>query len=246
VNDFLDNDLLDPEPRRRPLLFTPGVAVIVAAFVALITLAIVVAIRGVWSGADDQTSSLTPSFAAPIPSQVVAQPLQLVAGTKSTSGVTVGYPHSTVGAVSAAAAYWSLMASTLDLDRAATIGGIIADDSWTAAPAEFASNATDARRSLELSTTGDPAANASIQVEADAYQLRAPSADLVTVLLLGYLRTTSPSQGDQTRISIFTGTMHWDGEDWKIERDPGTDYSGLKQEPGTAAAAGAGWLELQS
>jgi hypothetical protein len=240
-------DYLESASPRRPFLST-----IAAVTTVLVALVLVYAIREHYqdqSRARDASSLLaadpTPVPAALAGGELDGEPLKLVPGGQRISGVQVGFPHTRAGAVSAAVEYWSQVASTLDPDRAATLGRLITDDSWTAAAAVFASGATDARRALSLPTTGDTVEGASITVESEAYQLRDVSADRITVLLLGYVTTVSPSEGDRTQIEVHSADMHWSGQDWKIERAPDTDYSELTEQPGTAAAVAAGWLGFE-
>lgn len=184
------NDFLRPANGRRPWI----TAVAVLIVVAIIFGGILFALSG--QGTEDQTFP-TPTISSEPPSQTsTAAPtegeaLQLVSGRRRVSGVAIGYPHSVAGAVSAAVEIWSQAGATLNPDRAAAIGRLVADASWTDAPDEFAAGPKNTRRSLGLPASGDPGPGASISVEASAYQLRNKTSDRVTVLLLGYLNTTS-------------------------------------------------------
>ena len=240
------NDFLQPTGRRRTWL-------IAAVLVAVVVIVLVVGLLVEGAGDPDgdalpppSTSSASsgPSTSTPSAEPTEGELLRLVAGRRRVSGVAVGYPHSVAGAVSAAVEIWTQVGSTLDPDRAAAIGRLVADESWTNAPDEFAAGPKNSRRRLGLSASGDVGPEASIVVEAAGYQLRNKSSERVTVLLLGYLTTNSPSKGSQTQVGVFPATLHWSTGDWKIEKGDGTDYGDLAQQPGTAEAASAGWLEF--
>jgi hypothetical protein len=99
------------------------------------------------------------------------------------------------------------------------------------------------RRQLGLPEQGELGSDSSIAVEPAQYQLRDNSESSVTVLLLGYLTTTTPTQGSQTRIGLFPADMRWNGSDWRLAQGASTDYSQLRVQPGTSQAAAAGWLD---
>ncbi|MEU9889989.1 hypothetical protein AB0M95_13025 [Sphaerisporangium sp. NPDC051017] len=174
-------------------------------------------------------------------------PLQLLPGTRMVHEVSVGYPHSTLGAVSAAVQYWGQIASTLDPARAAQIGTVIADPAWTTAAAELSKGPINTRRRLGLPTSGPAPDGASVLLTPMAYQIRQITTDSVTVLLLGYLQTTLPGQEPQNRIGVFPLRMHWAAGDWKVPAPTlSADYSGLQAAPGSPEAAALGWLPLTS
>jgi hypothetical protein len=177
---------------------------------------------------------------------VPSGPLKLLKGSRTVQGVDVGYPHSTAGAVSAAAEYLTQIGGTLDIDRSRTIGGVIADPSFTEAADYFANGPVNTRKRLGLPTSG-PVPGASIVFGPAAYQLRTPSSDSMIVLILGYLTTTTPDGQVTPRIAVVPMEMHWDTSDWKLLR-PGiskdTDYSSLSVPPNTADATAKGWTEL--
>jgi hypothetical protein len=191
----------------------------------------------------------TPTSAAnPTPSDAPqdAEPLRLVPGDKTVDGVRVGYPRSTVGAVSAAIEYWTQLGSTLDPDRARRIGGRVAARSWKDAADELAQGPVNTRRQLSLPTKGALPAGASISLGPVAYQVRDAKATSMTVLVLAYLITTTPTDGTVSRLGVFPAPMRWDDDDWRLAADERhTDYRRLQTTPGSAEAAAAGWLEFQ-
>ena len=169
--------------------------------------------------------------------------LELVRGRTQITGVSVGYPHTQAGAVSAGIEYITTLA-TLDPDREAAVGRLVADSSWALAGQQFAAGAIAARRGIGLSGTGDVPEGASIEVTPVSYQLRDVSADRVNVLLLSYLVTTTPHAGTLSRTILENLPMHWDGLDWKLLKSTDaadTQYRSLLAGPGTAKATGLGW-----
>ncbi|MEV6986483.1 hypothetical protein AB0M95_35215 [Sphaerisporangium sp. NPDC051017] len=174
-------------------------------------------------------------------------PLQLLPGTRLVHDVSVGYPHSTLGAVSAAVQYWGQIASTLDPARAAQIGTVIADPAWTTAAVELSKGPINTRKRLGLPTSGPAPDGASVLLTPMAYQIQQITADSVTVLLLGYYQITLPGQEPENRIGVFPLQMHWAAGDWKMPVPTlSADYSGLEAMPGSDVAAAMGWLPLAS
>jgi hypothetical protein len=192
--------------------------------------------------------STTPPAAMPAPGAATAvgagafTPLH---GSKVIDGVSVGYPHTLAGAVSAAVEYWSQIGSTLDPGRAEAIGKVIADPSWPHAAAKLREGPVSARHGLGLPTSGAVPQGASVVLTPVEYQVRDSSAGQAMVLLLGYYATTLPGQASQTRIGVYPLDLHWDGTDWKaLGPDTTTDYSDLEAQPGSAQASADGWHPL--
>lgn len=185
-----------------------------------------------------------PSPIAPGATETVplSGPLHIVRGERLINGLYVGFPHSTVGAVSAAVEYQTQLGSTLEPDRAAAVMRIAADSTFANAPTLAAQGPASVRKSLGLPTNGPTPAGASVVLSAVQYQVRAVSSDQVTVLLLTTYTTTVPGQGSQTRMGVFPLRMHWDAGDWKIlTPDEAADYRDLAAEPGSPAASAKGW-----
>ncbi|MFG1878036.1 hypothetical protein ACGFIV_24595 [Sphaerisporangium sp. NPDC049003] len=174
-------------------------------------------------------------------------PLQLLPGTRMVHEVSVGYPHSMLGAVSAAVQYWGQIASTLDPVRASQIGSVVADPAWPNAVAELSEGPINSRERLGLPTSGPVPDGASMLLTPVAYQIRQIRTDSVTVLLLGYLQITLPDQESKNRIGVFPLQMHWAAGDWKMPAPTlSADYSGLEAMPGSEEAAAMGWQPLAS
>lgn len=199
------------------------------------------------TGAPGQSATPSSGSASTVVPSIVAStaaPLRLVPGAKTVDGVAVQYPHSTVGAVSAAIEYWAQLGSTLDPDRARKIGARIAVRSWRNAGDDLAQGPVNTRRQLGLPAIGPVPPGASISLGPVAYQLRDAQPDSVTVLVLAYLVTTTPVVGPQSRLGVFPAPLRWDSGDWRLDVDQtGADYRSLQVAPGSPAAAAAGWLE---
>jgi len=174
----------------------------------------------------------------------LAGPVQMVQGTHAAGGVALGFPHSTVGAVSAAAEFSSAILSTLDPGRAAAVMRLVADSGWPGAPQLAAEGIAGARQSLGIPATGPVPGGASFAFTPVEYQVRGVSSDAVTVLLLADLTSVTPAVGTVTQVSVFPVAMHWARGDWKVLRNPAGDYEGLAAEPDTPQAAALGWQDL--
>lgn len=188
--------------------------------------------------------------ATPSPSPVnssqaaLTGPLQVLQGKQFINGVYLGFPHSTIGAVSAADEFLTLIASTLDPDRAAAVMRMVADPAYPNGPRQAAEGATNDRRELGFPAKGPLPQDLSLQTEPVEYQVRDVTADRVMVLLLCDFVVTVPGQGTQTRIGVFPLPMHWASGDWKILPPATTDYSSLSAQPGSPQAAASGWQPL--
>lgn len=187
----------------------------------------------------------TPSPSPTNSSQVsLTGPLKVVQGRQFINGVYLGFPHSTTGAVSAADEFLTLIASTLDPDRAAAVMRMVADPGYLSGPQQAAEGAANDRRDLGVPASGPLPQVLSLQTEPVEYQFRDVTADRVTVLLLCDFVATVPGQGTQTRVGVFPLQMHWASGDWKILPPVTTDYSSLSAEPGSPQAAASGWQPL--
>ena len=168
-------------------------------------------------------------------------PIRLVQGALLVNGLYTEFPHSTVGAISAAAEYITALGSTLDPDRAATVARLAADPSYTGAQTDAATGTRNTRTSLGLAATGAVPQGYSAEVDAVAYRLKSESADNAEVLLLAYFTEATPSQGTVAHTAVFPMVMHWAAGDWKFLPMDSADYSSLADQPGSAQAASDGW-----
>ncbi|MFI5527002.1 hypothetical protein ACIA8O_00440 [Kitasatospora sp. NPDC051853] len=249
MNQFLDR------PRRRRVL----PLLIVGVLVFLAALAVGVAIQ---SGNGPQEPRVyTPPAAIPAPGSVTTVepsdqsgepalngPLQLVRGARLVNGVSIGYPHSSVGAVSAAVEYWRQLGSTLEPDRAAAIARVVAVDSWADAPGTFAKGPVATRKALGFAESGQIDPNASVVLNPVEYQVRSVKADSIQVLLLATYSTAVPGAGMQTRMGVYPLDLVWSDGDWRIPAPTGTsttDYTTLVAEPGSPQASAKGWNEFK-
>jgi len=172
-------------------------------------------------------------------------PIQLIQGAQLVNGVYLGFPDTTVGAVSAADEFMSQIGSTLDPDRAAAVLRLTADPSYPAGPQDFASGTVSERTDLGLPATGPLPSGTSAVLDPVEYQVRDVTASQVTVLLLADDVLTLPPEGTQTRVGVYPLRMHWAEDDWKILPPDGhTTYAQLSAVPGTPQAADLGWQEM--
>lgn len=245
----MNNQFLDQPRRARFYVITAALGLL--AFVA-IGLCVQAALT------PKKPENFSPPAAVPAPGAVTGLssqgtptpgtqgPLTLVRGANLVNGMYVAFPHTGVGAVSAAIEFWTQIGSTLDPDRAAAVGRLVADPAWTTAPADLAKGPTNTRKGLGLPATGQVPTGASVVLNPVQYQIRTQNADEVSVLLLCDYTTSTPDAGTQTRIGVFPITVRWAAADWKITDTAGdtTDYSSLSATPGSAQAAADGWQDF--
>lgn len=220
-------------------------AVIVIAAASVLALAAAVAALVLFNRDSTSPDSSTPRANAT--ANVPTGPLTQIKGERMVEGVLVGYPHTTAGAVSAAAEYSAKLGSTLDLDRIRVLAPVVADPSYSNAEQQLVDGRISSRKRLGLPESGPVPAGASMTVGPAAFQLRAVTADSMTVLLLSYLTTIDSSGTIASRAIVQPVEMHWADGDWKL-LPPGpasqADYSALATQPGTAEAMAKGWQVL--
>ena len=161
--------------------------------------------------------------------------------------MSLGFPHSTAGAVSAADALASEVGSTLDPDRAAAVMRMVADPSFAGGPQQAARGVASDRTALGLQASGPVPQGYGLELSAAGVpgpgRQRGPGDGAPAV------PTSSPPRRDSgttTKIGVFPVALHWAQGDWKVLPTPATDYSGLTAEPGSAQAASLGWQQLDS
>lgn len=220
-------------------------AVILIAAASVLALAAAIAALVLFNRDNANTDSSTPRPNAT--ANVPTGPLTQIKGQSTVDGVSVGYPHTTAGAVSAAAEYSAKLGSTLDLDRMRRLAPVVADPSYANAEQKLVEGRISSRKRLGLPETGPVPAGASMTVGPAAFQLRAVTEDSMTVLLLSYLTTVDSNGTIASRAIVQPVEMHWANGDWKL-LPPGpaseADYSALATQPGTADAAAKGWQVL--
>ncbi|WP_020525235.1 hypothetical protein [Catelliglobosispora koreensis] len=236
----MSNSFLNGAGRGRRAAVILIVAVSALALIAAIA-ALVLAGRG--TKADTANTTPKPDTTVNVPTG----PLTQIKGKSTIDGVSVGYPHTTAGAVSAAAEYAAVMGSTLDPDRARAIAQLIADASYTNAVEKAVAGRLSSRKTLGVPESGPVPTGVSMILAPAAYQLRSVTPDSMTVLLLSYLTTSDVNGTITPRHIIMPAEMHWDGSDWKLAAPPSTDsdYSSLLAQPGTADATAKGWQVIQ-
>jgi hypothetical protein len=179
------------------------------------------------------------------PAQAAQSPVRVVQGTQLVNGVSLGFPHDTAGAVSAADEFATQVVSTLDPDRAAAVMRLIADPSYVNGPQQAAQGTVNDRKSLGLPAGGLVPSGYSFELVPVEYQAQASSPDTVTVLLLSDFISTTPAQGTATGIGVFPVALHWSTGDWRIVQAPPRDYAEMTAEPGRPQAASLGWQDLE-
>ena len=186
----------------------------------------------------------SPSRSAAGSSPALTGTVQVVQGTQEVNGVSLGFPHSTVGAVSAAYSFMTEIGGTLDPDRAAAVMRMTADPSYSNAPQQAAEGAVNDRKAFGLPASGPLPPGASLETEPVEYQARNVAPNQALVLLLCDFISTVPSQGTNTRIGVFPIQMHWSGGDWMVQSVGGSSYTNLAAEPDSPQSAALGWQEL--
>lgn len=209
---------------------------------ALIAIPLLVA-RHTHPSANPGAPSPAPSTSPiPVPSGAVT----LVQGAQLTNGIEIGYPHTLIGAISAASEYLDAVASTLDPDYAASLMRTAGDPAEQTLPSSIAAGTVNLRADLRLPTSGPLQPPTAFTTIAEMYQLRDAAADNVLVLLLTDSTFTNPGGGIAQTTGVFPVHMHWTGGDWRFAAIGrlGEDYSGLTATPDTQSATGKGWQAL--
>jgi hypothetical protein len=230
----------------RDLIGTRRVLPVVLAVGALLVMALVAVPLALLhrgpSGAHAAPAPTPTTSPVPIPSGAVA----LVQGTRLADGVQVGYPHTLLGAISAAAAYLGALASTLDPHYAASLGRTLGDPTDPTLAADLASSVAKLRTALQLPTTGALPAPVAFLTTPQMYQLRDTDRDHALVLLLTSNTFINAHGGLAETTGVFPLRMHFSSGDWRIAHlgDTNQDYSSLNAPPASAAALGKGWQNL--
>lgn len=173
---------------------------------------------------------------------VSAGPLIAPPAAKTVRKIPVGYPHTTEGAISAAAHYAEATV-TLQVDRARAVARAAAAPSYLQAVDDFTANAQTARRNLGIAATG-PTRGAFLIYQSQGYLVRDAAPDRADVWILGIAEGAGPATGGQSQggPSIARFRMVWVDGDWKF-----TDGGGKTPQapqPGSAEAYDEGWRDL--
>jgi hypothetical protein len=167
----------------------------------------------------------------------------VVRGRRVINGVELGFPHSTIGAISAAADVESEV-FTLDPGHAAAVMRLRADSSYPTAPQDAAQGAESLRKGLGAPPAGAVPAGYSAHFRAVEYQVRNVTTDEVMVILLCEATFAQPGVGLHGRIGVFPFLMRWEHDDWKDAGDTNTAYLNLIAVPYSSKAAALGWNAL--
>lgn len=227
---------------RRVLLGVLAVSVLIA--ITALAVPLLTAHRKHPGAAPAGPSPAPSTSPVPVPSGA----LSLVQGARLADGIEVGYPHSIVGAVSAAAEDLDAVASTLDPDYAASVMRVAGDPADPALPGKLASSTVKLRADLQLPTSGPLGPPVAFQTTAQMYQLRDATTNDVLVLLLAAGTFTNAQGGIAQTTGVFPVHMRWAAGDWKLTAIGGDreDFSGLDATPDTTEATGHGWKALIS
>lgn len=170
-------------------------------------------------------------------------PLILTPPTRTRRGVPLGYPHSTEGAISAAARYSEAIV-TLDVERARTVARLAAAPSYLTAVDDFATNTANARKNLGVAAAG-PTRGAFLTYQARGYRVMDAAPDRAEVWVLGVAEGAGPATdgAGQGGPSIARLTVVWVGGDWKFTDGDDTRIPRAPQ-PGSAEAYEEGWRDI--
>lgn len=175
---------------------------------------------------------------------VSAGPLILPRPTGQQQGIPTGFPHTTEGAISAAAHYNEIIIG-LDSQVAARVGEVAAAPSYLDAPRDMIQGVAVARRSLGLGT--DPQApGAYLQFRSEAYRVLDATPNRVVVAVLGHVDAAGPATGGQgrTAVSAAAYAMVWVEGDWRIAADADTRSLRPLPQPHSPQAYEKGWRDL--
>jgi hypothetical protein len=145
-----------------------------------------------------------------------AGPLILPRPTDTEQGIAVGFSHSTVGAISAAAHYAEASVS-LDDANARALAEVAAAPSYIDAVDDFVRAVGAARQQLGMGT-GEGDGGAYLVFQAQAYRVSDATPDRVVIAVLGHGEGAGPATGGQGRVvrSATSYTMVWVDGDWHI------------------------------
>ncbi|MFF3668641.1 hypothetical protein [Microtetraspora malaysiensis] len=236
----LDWDLRPPRRIRTALVVVVAVVVVVA----------IVLIVGMWRVVGAASTTPTPS---PAPSSVaLAQPMAY----EGNGGYPIGFPHTELGAVSAAAAALEA-AWTLDGEQAEQAAMLYAPPEQRKAASDGARAAVSGwRETLGLPKEGKLPEGASLRTQTIGVQWRPRAQDQVEVsVLVQVTATTGGDDNGPTYSSPYAMTllMVWypgvRGEnqgDWVNIPDPTPPTVPQAALPGTPEFAAAGWKPLKT
>jgi len=175
---------------------------------------------------------------------VSAGPLILPSATETEQGIPAGFPHSTEGAISAAANYTEASVS-LDETNARALAEVAAAPSYTDAVDDFVRAAAAARQQLGVGAGEGGDGGAYLVFQAQAYHVSDANPDRVVVAVLGRGEGAGPATVGQGRV-VHSGTsytMVWVDGDWHIAA-PGEPLPDSVPAPRSPRAYQEGWRDL--
>jgi len=224
----------------------------VATAVLALTLVLGTVVLVVNGGPRDR-SSAPPVSEAPAPVEAntgdaaEARPerLELPQPTGYESGVPVGYPHSSDGAIAAAYGY-SRIASGVDVDETLAAIEVMAypSSTWFARDRDDLADGLVAQRTaLGLSAVG-PATGASFSITPAGFQLLDDEPRQVRVLTLNIVSAVAVNGKRTSGTVVLDWTLRWLGDRWRVVAPyDNRDHDALAVAPMTSAAHAAGRRE---
>jgi hypothetical protein len=241
---------VSPPARRRGWLLLAGAAVLLlagaAAFVGLRRGA---APPGAAAGSSSppSASAATDAVAAAVPGPAALRlpAPRLAAGSPV---IPLGFPHTALGAASAAWR-WTQAMYGLDPPRASAAAAACADPTFGDAPARAAQTALAVRASLGVAATG-PATPAYLVVTPRMVQVIDPDPDFPVVDVLTTADLGNAAGARLHRVQVLELHLHWaataGGGDYRLlDRDgDATRMAGRTADPDNPAAARLGWRDV--
>lgn len=213
---------------------------VIMAIVALVLIGGAVAVVETGGGASRSGSAggTAPPAARPFAAGLPAGAWQLPAGQSTQETISVGFPHTALGAV--AMAY-----NTVTASASVDPGVLMAVDQTTQLnPTDVANeaqaNATAGRMKFGLPASGPTAATLSFSVSG-CRVISADPARVVTALEGQYVEDDA-THGQQTLSIVAPGVLVWVGSDWKLDQEASTAIA-IPQAgaPGPTGASSDGW-----
>jgi hypothetical protein len=178
---------------------------------------------------------------------VSAGPLILPQPSNTEQGIPTGFPHSTQGAISAAAHYAEASVS-LDEAKARALAEVAAAPSYIDAVDDFVRAVGAARRQLGMGPavgSGEGDGGAYLVFQAQAYRVSDATPERVVIAVLGRGEGAGPATSGQGRVvrSATSYTMVWVDDDWHIAA-PGEPLPDAMPAPRSSRAYQEGWRDL--
>ena len=158
-------------------------------------------------------------------------------------GVPVGYPHTEMGAISAAAHFFDVL-DILSPDQAQKQAEVVADPTFSKViGSEVRGASQTVRRAAGLPVDGEAGPGTYMTSQSRAFQTPSTSPDRVVVWLLCDTQSSLngiTKSGDQVNGAV----MVWAGGDWKVSVDDAPGPKPASATPGSSQADQEGWQSL--